>query len=309
MTTADRMLDLLAEQSDRRLDAAERRELVQLASEPGAPPVDAFERAAAAIALAELEAEGALLEIDEAAMPPALLAQLEAAALDQMIEAVTAPRPLEPMPPAPRKSTPSKSADVAANDTGKGMPAWLAYGGWMAAVAAVIALVATRGEPKPGATSNEPALAAGTDACEACPELPPPPPAPPSDVEKRQTLQAQPEALRLAWAKTDDPLAGEATGDVVWSNEAQEGYMRFVGLPVNDPGEQQYQLWIFDKGRSDKTPVDGGVFDVTEAGEVIVPIDPKVRVDEAVMFAVTVERPGGVVVSDRAHIVTLAKLG
>ena len=48
------------------------------------------------------------------------------------------------------------------------------------------------------------------------------------------------------------------------------------------------------------------MFDVTSAGEVIVPITAKLRVDDATLFAVTVEPPGGVVVSKREHIVVTA---
>ena len=83
--------------------------------------------------------------------------------------------------------------------------------------------------------------------------------------------------------------------------------MRFVGLAANDPTVSQYQLWIFDKARDQAYPVDGGVFDVSGSGEVIVPIDPKIHVDDATLFAVTVERPGGVVVSKRERIVVTAK--
>jgi hypothetical protein len=41
--------------------------------------------------------------------------------------------------------------------------------------------------------------------------------------------------------------------------------------------------------------------------EVIVPIDAKVAVGEACLFAITVEKPGGVVVSERERIVLLAQ--
>ena len=48
-----------------------------------------------------------------------------------------------------------------------------------------------------------------------------------------------------------------------------------------------------------KIGIKGGVFDMPAGdGEAIVPIDAKIRVDEPVLFAITVERPGGVVVSD-----------
>jgi hypothetical protein len=61
----------------------------------------------------------------------------------------------------------------------------------------------------------------------------------------------------------------DATGDIVWAGPRQQGYMRFRGLPVNTPTKEQYQLWIFDKNQSDKTPIDGGVFDIPTTGEVI----------------------------------------
>jgi hypothetical protein len=93
---------------------------------------------------------------------------------------------------------------------------------------------------------------------------------------------------------------------IVWSPSTQRGFMRFVGLPPNDPAKTQYQLWIFDRQRDQAFPVDGGVFDVPSTGEVIVPITAKLRVGDATLFAVTVEHPGGVVVSRREHIVVTA---
>ena len=60
---------------------------------------------------------------------------------------------------------------------------------------------------------------------------------------------------------------------------------------------QQYQLWIVDPERAAQ-PVDGGVFDV-QAGtrEVIIPINAKLAVNNPAAFAITLEKPGGVVVS------------
>lgn len=114
-------------------------------------------------------------------------------------------------------------------------------------------------------------------------------------------------ALRIPWTITEDPAAAGARGDLVWNNERQEGFMRFEGLTPNDPAETRYQLWIFDAARDDRFPVDGGLFDVPESGEVVVPIDARLRIGEPVLFAVTIEEPGGVVVSDRERIVVLAQ--
>ena len=93
------------------------------------------------------------------------------------------------------------------------------------------------------------------------------------------------------------------SGDVVWNPVTQQGFLRFVGLRPNDPQMHQYQLWIFDAARDQRYPVDGGVFDVpANQGEVVVPIRAALPVGSAKAFAVTIEKPGGVVVSGRrAH--------
>ena len=132
-------------------------------------------------------------------------------------------------------------------------------------------------------------------------------PSTPTPSEARaQLLATASDITTLAWTATEDPAAKGASGDVVWSESQQRGFMRFVGLAVNDPKQLQYQLWIFDKHRDQAFPVDGGVFDITPAGEVIVPISAKLPVGEPVLFAVTVEKPGGVVVSKRERIVVTA---
>jgi len=130
-----------------------------------------------------------------------------------------------------------------------------------------------------------------------------------SPFELRDHLIATGAALRASWSTTDDPAGRGAEGDVVWSSDRQEGYMRFVHLEPNDPSESQYQLWIFDPTRAswEEKPVDGGVFDVPSDGEVVVPIDAKLPIGAAALFAITLEKPGGVVVSARERLVLTAK--
>lgn len=122
-------------------------------------------------------------------------------------------------------------------------------------------------------------------------------PAPRSAAELRAELLAQPDALRLAWEPPTAPRARGATGDVVWSTARQEGCLRLVGLTPNDPVTEHYQLWIVDPTR-DREPVDGGVFDVPAATEVLTPIAARLRVDSPELFAITLEKRGGVVVSE-----------
>ena len=97
------------------------------------------------------------------------------------------------------------------------------------------------------------------------------------------------------------------SGDIVWDQRLQTGFLRFVGLRRNEPNAEQYQLWIFDARRDERYPVDGGVFNISGAkpGDVI-PIKAALNVGVPLKFAVTIEEPGGVMVSDRTRIAALA---
>lgn len=119
-------------------------------------------------------------------------------------------------------------------------------------------------------------------------------------------LVGNPGTTKASFAGTEDPSGKGATGEVIWNATEQKGFMRFKGLAKNDPKAVQYQLWIFDKDRDDKYPVDGGVFDVS-GEDVIVPIKAQLAVSKPVLWAVTAEKPGGVVVSKRERIVIAAK--
>lgn len=132
---------------------------------------------------------------------------------------------------------------------------------------------------------------------------------PPTSVAqlRSELLRSGTNLVEAKWSAGPTPIPG-VTGDVVWDSQLQKGYMCFSGLPINAPTKEQYQLWIFDKNQSDKTPIDGGVFDITSTGEVIVPIDAKLHVQDPFMFAVTIEKPGGVVVSSRERLPLLAQV-
>lgn len=125
-------------------------------------------------------------------------------------------------------------------------------------------------------------------------------------VALADSLASDLRVMRVAWAASTDPAAREARGEVLWDAGAQRGVMRFVGLVPNDPRVAQYQLWIVDAERDARYPVDGGVFDVTSSGEIIVPINARLPVSRPTLFAVTLEVPGGVVVSNRDRLVLAA---
>ena len=114
--------------------------------------------------------------------------------------------------------------------------------------------------------------------------------------------------VKASWSPTKYPGVENVQGDVVWSNEKQQGYMRFTNLPKNDPQQSVYQLWIFDENQDEKYPVDGGIFDAQNNGEIIVPIQAKLKVGKPTLFAITIEKPGGVVVSKRDKLILTAKV-
>lgn len=239
--------------------------------------------------LGELAAEIAVAEGEEA-LPEALRAALLASA-PPAFEAPAAPPKLtlhdnvgdEPAAPATTALDPAASSG-----NSRGMAAW---SGWLAAAAVLVIWLGSR---------------SGVDSGTLTPDASPVDP-----MAAVLAIADRPDAVRREWTSTDDPTAlGLSGGEVVWSAETQSGFMRFSGLAANSPSEFQYQLWIFDAERDERFPVDGGVFDIpADGGDVVIPINARLPVGQATLFAVTVESPGGVVVSDRSRIAALAQLG
>jgi hypothetical protein len=227
------------------------------------------------------------------ALPPAFAARALAAraASEQVASAVDVVVPLKP---SVLSYNPVVVAPpVASASATRPRRSYAMWGGWLAA-AAMLALWVREPASPPAVVAVVPSAAASSAAASWV----------------RDSLIAVDSAVtRIAWAPTADSTALGASGDVVWSTRAQRGVMRLIGLKSNDVKRWQYQLWIFDKTRDQRYPVDGGVFDVPAgATEVFVPINARVPVGSAVMFAVTVEAPGGVVVSTRERVALLAAL-
>jgi len=273
----DRQQQLLA---DRALEGLAEAEALELHGLGGAGD-ESFDVAAAAVALADLGAAEP--------MPEALAARVLSGARRR-----TPGGPAEVEPPGGTSMPARREGPAAARARrrwGLGPSS-----GWITAVAATLLAVLAWNRP-PRVVEKLVTV-----------EVPAPRPRPPTAAERRAELLAQaPDARTIGWAATPDPAATGASGDVVWSGSGQQGFMRIRGLAPNDPARAQYQLWIFDGRRDQAHPVDGGVFDV-QAGEVVVPIRAAIRVFDPRLFAVTVERPGGVVVSKRERIVLTAAL-
>lgn len=159
------------------------------------------------------------------------------------------------------------------------------WGGWVAAAAAV--LIAALGWLRT-----------------------PPAPATPTPEQLAAVLEADAETVRVPWTSPGDPAGAGASGEVLWNNRLQRGFMRITGLAKNDRKVEQYQLWIIDSGRSEPQPVDGGVFDFDPGagGTAVIPIRAAISVRTPAAFAVTVEKPGGVVVSKQERVPLLAQI-
>jgi anti-sigma-K factor RskA len=124
--------------------------------------------------------------------------------------------------------------------------------------------------------------------------------------QREQFLTTVKDVIRTNWTDFDPKQPKNVQGEIVWSNSAQKGFVTFRGLPVNDKTKETYQLWIFDKNR--KNPVSAGVFDVTETGEIIVPLNAALQIQEPVMFGVTAEKPGGDMIPNLKNVMAVAKL-
>jgi hypothetical protein len=125
----------------------------------------------------------------------------------------------------------------------------------------------------------------------------------PAPTPQKQDLAAEFDKLR--GEPGTQGFKGEkagASGELVWNNAKQEGYVKVTGLPALDPTKEQYQLWIVDAARTDpehQQPVSGGVFDVQADGTTLIPVKSGLKIGDAKLFAVTKEKAGGVVVTKK----------
>lgn len=289
-----RLVELLVQRAVDGLNSSERAELNQLLSEERYVDAGRFEYTAASLLLA-----GDVENNTPEEMPYSLRERLMAQA-----DTVAASMPAAP----PRQTTsqprvisiagrsrtttaaPAVSAPPAAKAPAARKPASLGGKvGWFAAAASVLIALA----------GWWPRLQTGDPMVEA--------PMASTVEQERQDLLAKQGVLQRTWQTTQDPVASGVTGDVVWDQRTQNGYLRFRGLQANNTDEMTYQLWIFDGTRDERYPIDGGVFDIPPGqSEVIIPITAKLQVRNPAAFAVTIEKPGGSVVSSRDRIVVLA---
>lgn len=270
------LIDLHTQKAVFGLDADEMRAFESLLADAGMSSDESFDLAAAAVGLVDLQ-------IDEP-LPQHLHARILAAA-DEYFASTAA------------DSSPAAEPEYQKVFTLEPKRSW-SWLGWAFASVACIALAAniwlTRFTPTEVAG---PAKTPTVTPAKLTPEQ-----------ELSQLLASQASLVKASFGAGNVKDLKDVGGDVVWSDEKQAGYMRLRGLPVNDKSKETYQLWIFDKTQDKATPIDGGTFDVDKEGEVVIPIDAKLRALGPELFAITIEKPGGVVVSKREKIAALAKV-
>jgi len=285
------LIDLLVKQVTEGLSSTEQRELDVLDSAAASAYLRDLEKAAAALTVAASSGAEPL---------PAALAQRLARCADEHVSALATANVVGlDAARSTRQDAAAVSREAAPTEghSRSGTYGWLA-----AAACLLLAVYAWMRSPPQTQAPNEvivpslPATAAGM----------PPPSVAPTPSEQRAAMLAQSNTIKVTLKATKDPAGKGVTGDAVWDPVTQKGFLHFVGLASNDPSSSQYQIWIFDAARDSRYPVDGGVFDVPAvADDVVIPINAALAVSKVAAFAVTVEKPGGVVVSARQHVVVL----
>ncbi|MBL8125981.1 MAG: anti-sigma factor [Blastocatellia bacterium] len=278
----EKLLDLLCDQAASGLNEDERLQLEKLSAGANSDmDAQSLELAAAAIMMAEMGAIEAMPSHLEASIAAAAGKYFTAKGSESSIHESIHDQPTKAF--KWQETRPSRS--------------FFDWFGWAIAAAACVALIGTfiYEQNRIG------------DLQAKVMQLTPTPVVEETLAQKRDRLKKEAaDVTRAEWTKGNVKDSEGVMGEVVWSDEKQEGYMTFRGLPVNDANKEAYQLWIFEDGKLEPHPKDGGVFNVSSDGEVVVAIKAKLKTNAPKAFAVTIEKPGGVVVSDRTKIAALA---
>jgi len=246
------------------------------------PELDAgaLDRAAAAL-------HSALVHVVREPMPAALAARVAARGREIVGGTARASAPEASLPPAPAATPTTAPAPSDRSD-------FVSSLGWLVAAAALVLAVA----------GFWPRIREALD--------------PPTPAGEMRLFEARAvDRLSGTFAAQAELAGRDVAGRCAWSDSEQRGFLALRGLPPNDATQEQYQLWILVP--SQEHPIDGGVFDVKgvaaadatavpAGGELVVPVAAKLRVLGPTAFAITIEKPGGVVVSDRKRLVLLATL-
>jgi Anti-sigma-K factor rskA len=264
--------ELLAGEAAGELGAEEHNELETMLRDAPAANRDEFLQIAGLLQIAFLKRDAVSIQ----RMPESLDGRLVRQAATWIPQAAQPERRTVADLAPVRGQRPMRPPDTAGSAGGR-VWNWGAICGW-AAAATLAAVFIVTGDPRLSISTKQ-----------ARPEVA-------MATERMAFLRDASDAATVRWKGSTDGAYAGVSGDVVWSDSRQLGYLRIAGLPANDRRRAQYQLWIVAPER-DTHPVDGGVFDVAGSGESIVAIHAKLDVRAPKAFAITLEQPGGVVVS------------
>ncbi len=271
----ERLIDLSCDQATQGLSAEERAEFESLCRAFPDANDGSFDRVAA---MADLAMSGRRSEPMPSQLRTKIIADGQRLAAERRPSLSIADAAGSARSPAPRR--------VGRSDS-------MRFAGWLAAAAAVVvAAIGWMRTPNGSGATPLPTRAS-------------------SPAAERDLLLAAADAVVIPMNDWDNPEQGGVRGDVVWSESEQAGYLRLAGLKVNDPSIEQYQLWIIDS-RGMEQRISGALFDAQPdpvTGEVIVEIDPQIATKGAAAFALTIEKPGGVWVSDMTRRVVIGAKG
>lgn len=98
-------------------------------------------------------------------------------------------------------------------------------------------------------------------------------------------------ALKIARLQAANDASKGQVALLIWNPLSQQGVLEVENLPACPTG-REYQLWIIDPQYAD--PVDGGAFPHDSTGATKVRFHPKQPISGATLFAISLERTGGV---------------
>lgn len=297
----DLLLDLLIKKVSYGLDKSEQKQLDELHVKTDDAEYRSLEITAAAISIA-----GARPDEE-------LPAHLYSKIAQDAVKYVASDRTETPIPWPPAKSNADPGFDtiLSPRELSRSERSWFEWLGWAAAAAACLILainIWTTRTPKVDRVNNKPPAESPNVLQAQLRELSNQKASLPPSQMREEMIRSNVEMVKANWTVGNMKEMKDISGDVIWSDEKQAGFIKLKGLPVNDTTKETYQIWIFDKTQDKATPIDGGTFDVTSEGEMVIPINAKLKVKGAEMFAITAEKPGGVVVSKREKLAATAKI-
>lgn len=113
-------------------------------------------------------------------------------------------------------------------------------------------------------------------------------------IQQHNSLQQQKDSLVVNLSRTLNPLVKDVQGELVWSNQQQQGTIRVANLPSLKE-DQFYQLWVFDRQGASKAVSAGKLTADQLRKEVYWQLAAKELITEPYKFVLTLEKQDDIV--------------